>query len=106
MTWQERIAAARLRGGFTKDDKERAASWRHCACGELSEGIPRLVVYDVEDETVHPGQPLDSELTALGIRFDAAIDNDQYDTAEQILALIQRRELEILADIRAQEARA
>ena len=40
MTWRERIAAARQRGGFTQEDRRLAeVSYDHCAVGEVCRAL-------------------------------------------------------------------
>lgn len=63
MSWRERIAAARARGGFSPMDKTMAANWMTCAVGEQRAMYPGVV------KVVDPlwfGAPTDDQLRVLG----------------------------------------
>lgn len=88
MSWPERIRQAREFDSFSSDDIELAGQWPTCACGHQDAGIPR----DTN------GEPIDGELRTLGHRFCWAVDNNCFDQAEDYLAQIQARAIEILKE--------
>lgn len=90
MSWHDRIAKARERGEFSEDDKNDAATWVDCACGEQSEDIPRS----------RTGEPKDVALSYLGSVFSLAVDHDDFEEAASVFADIDNRSAKILAEIR------
>ena len=90
MTWRERIAEARERGGFREYEKEDAdCSWDRCAVGEIRREHRGLVV-------IIDGRPADNALWDLGRGFGAAVRflNDP-SVAEKFLDAIEDRALEL-----------
>lgn len=81
ITWQQRIDRARKRGIFTTEDYDLAAMWVTCACGRVTADIPRGP----------NGAPLDEMLADLGCRFYDLIGDDDFDRAEDVLAMIEGR---------------
>lgn len=89
MNWHERIKAARERGAFTEGDCKLAREWPTCACGEQDPRIPRN----------KSGSPKDDELSDLGNDFTSAIYWSDFPRARRILAQIERRAAEVLAEV-------
>ncbi len=87
--WHTRIAEARERGEFTSVDKLLSSDWMTCACGEQDKGIER-------DSS---GLPVDEELSGLGADFYVYVGNDEVDSAERMLAAIERRSFELINKI-------
>lgn len=87
MTWAERIDAAEQRSAFSEQDRDLAAEWVTCACGEQDPRLPRLYGY----------VPKDMELRDLGGAFCAAVNEDKFGKARTCLARIEQRAAEILA---------
>jgi len=89
MSWPERIATARLTGGFSLEDLALAETWSACACGEQDALIPR-----------HPsGIPKDDKLSLLGLYFLRAVTYDEIDRAAQLMEQIEIRSSEVLEEI-------
>lgn len=92
MNWHQRIAAARERGTFLARDTKLAGDWATCACGEQDPRIPRYAALDDSPA------PLDDELENLGLDFLTAVEENSFDEAESVLARIEHRATEILAE--------
>lgn len=76
MTWKQRIARARRRGGFFPIDLKRASSWDTCAVGEALNGFrdgPRVIPLGY-------GVP--------GLMFKHAVAMNDFDRATELLALV------------------
>lgn len=87
--WGRRIIAAEWAGSFTRQDADRAMDWTTCACGGLSDEIPR-----------HPdGEPMDLRLATLGRDFLEAVAADEIVSAARLLVVIERRAAELLAEV-------
>lgn len=84
--WFDRIEAARERGHFTDEDREKAEDWTTCACGEQDPCIAR------SDQ----GDPVDRRLRSLGIHFAGFVGVDAYDDALLTLHRIEARAKELL----------
>ncbi len=88
-TWRERIAEARVRGHFSKEDRDDAGTWKRCAVGEHHEVLPLVIKY------VPIGQyrvgPEDNALGCDGSDFYAAVWDQNFDAAESALARIEDR---------------
>jgi hypothetical protein len=96
MTWRKRIAAARQRGGFTREDKDLAFNWVTCACGEQDPLIPRI----------YGCKPLDDQLDRLGYLFYDSVALSRFDRAEELLAQIEQRAAQLVAQARVSELEA
>lgn len=70
------------------DLTDRAGSWVTCACGNQCDVIPRKEC----------GEPVDSKLARLGLRFWARISDENLDAAKSILALIEKRAAELIME--------
>ena len=86
--WWEVIERAKARKAhgklaFTFRERERAGNWTTCACGKQDIRIPRHGIFDME--------PLDKELSLLGVQFSHAVTMDDPDLAEKTLLKIERR---------------
>jgi hypothetical protein len=89
--WEKRIDAAEKRGYFSERDRDLAASWVTCACGQQD---PRL--------HVRPGgEPRDDRLWYLGLAFSQTVRNGgkQFENARGILAEIEERAAIVLRDL-------
>jgi hypothetical protein len=100
MTWRERIAAARERGGFTLDEIARAGgSWETCAVGEQHAMYPTVVV--MEESVLWPGTtigPADDTLFRLGDAisgFGDAVARNDFNKADVLLDAIEDRVLQL-----------
>jgi hypothetical protein len=72
------------------DACDLAEAWVTCACGNLCDIIPRSPL---------GGCPLDDKLEFLGIGFNNSIQDAEYDDAKEILAKIEKRSEEIIAEL-------
>lgn len=88
MRWEERIERARVSGSFTEQDREDAAVWVTCACGEQTSLIRRRAT----------GEPLDVTLAMLGCDFSNAVASNSLDRAERILRSIEIRAASVIAE--------
>lgn len=88
MSWYRRIRQAERSGGFSAGDRDLAADWTTCACGEQDERIPRF-----KDGK----RPRDKKLSDTGIDFNAAVQTDDFARARVALWQIENRAAEILA---------
>jgi hypothetical protein len=82
-TWGERVVKARVRGGFTADDRVQAGRWSTCAVAELARRWgPQVVRLD-------DGRPVDATFSDLGTSFFAAVLGNDVARAEATLAEIE-----------------
>lgn len=79
--WGKRIDEAERRGGFTDDEKRSADRWTTCACGNVTDDIPRCT----------DGSPEDAKLSHLGIQFVNAVMEDAFAEASALLEAIELR---------------
>jgi hypothetical protein len=86
--WRKRIPAARARGRFTAADNVAAGEWPDCACGQQDARIPRN----------ERGMPLDETLCRLGVKFCVAVGKNDFDKSASLLAQIEGRAAEIIAE--------
>ena len=70
----------------------RADSWVTCACGNQCDLLPRSKF----------GEPDDPELHSLGIAFADQIHNQEWDAAKLVLADIEARSAELIAEIKGE----
>ena len=87
--WYDRIKAAQVVGHFTDEEQSLSGGWDSCACGEMDVRIPRG----------HRGDPKDEILCLYGMRFLSNVVNNDFAEAQQTLAIIEAREMELIADI-------
>lgn len=96
-TWRERIAEARQRGGFDRDDMDAASCWLTCAVGEQRATLPHVVTYIPARYLSRSRlRPADPELRKLGSArwgFYGAVRRQDFDGAEKILDAIEDRAL-------------
>jgi hypothetical protein len=85
--WNDRIKEARKRGNFTKQDILKAAEWPNCACGEQ----------DARIERNRYGEPDDMKLWILGADFSEYVGLNDFASARQTLAKIEKRAAQIIA---------
>ena len=87
-TWRERIAEARARGKFDREDVRDVGGWFTCAVGEQHANVaPFVVVQSATDG------PIDKEIDRLGMQFMGAVDFNDFDEAERLLDAIEDRAL-------------
>jgi hypothetical protein len=79
--WGKKIIAAEKRGGFTLSNSSRAATWVTCACGKITQDIPRN----------RRSRPLDAELIRLGNLFSTDVDTNDFLSTAYLLARIEKR---------------
>lgn len=91
--WRTRIDEARERGEFTFTDQILAAQWLDCGCGEQDKRIKRH----------EKGQPVDSELSTLGRRFNQEVCGHHFRNAERVLQQIESRAAVLIAEVEAQK---
>jgi hypothetical protein len=66
-----------------------ASEWVTCACGNLCDIIPRSPI----------GRPSDRELESLGVDFHYSVKGGEWQKAKEILAKIEKRSEEIIAEL-------
>jgi flavorubredoxin len=94
-TWRERCADARVRGGFTYEDRKLATgSWCTCAVGEQRSLYgANVIVFNMQQ------QPEDDILRDLGASygygFGSAVKRNMFDQAEEALEAIEDRALQL-----------
>lgn len=98
MNWHERINRTEQRGRFTEFDISLAASWVTCACGEQDTRIPR---YGSTTVTYSEFEPTDEILSTSGKLFFSAVMNNEFERSRKVLAAIETRSSEILAELAA-----
>lgn len=104
LTWHQRIAEAKERDHFTKEDVALARKWPTCACGEQDPRVPRYSA--VEAGALNEVEmPKDDILVSCGLNFLHAIAGNQPSIALELLTAIELRSAEILAEIQIQGAR-
>ena len=81
-TWAERNEAAKKRGHYTKDDKDRVERWPTCAVGEHHGEYKRW-------RAGRSVTPASSVLRDLGSAFAGTVDDDDIAEAELVYARIQ-----------------
>jgi hypothetical protein len=79
--WGKIIIAAESRGFFTLKDAVEASSWVTCACGRVTEDIPRQ----------DTNRPQDYELFLNGCKFANRVGEDSFVNAAIVLSLIEKR---------------
>jgi hypothetical protein len=84
--WGNKIIVAEKRGHFTVKDADEAASWVTCACGKVTEDIPR-------DPQLH--DPLDIYLREMGNTFHDFVVWDDFLEAAHNLNRIEKRAMEV-----------
>lgn len=97
LTWRERIVAARARGGFTREDRDLAASWGTCAVSEQAiartghyQRLPSEGARSYHIETEWP------DLYSPGHAFYwKAVAVDNFDEAERLLDQIEDEALRL-----------
>ena len=95
MTWRERIVAARGRGRFTADDRDKVDKWETCAVGEQHAAHPLVVhVCNKERGGYSPNDPVLRNLGGVG-GFCGAVLLDRVDRADVLLDQIEDRVLEL-----------
>lgn len=87
-----RVRVAKGKPAFTKRAKELAANWITCACGRQDSRIP---LFDPNEPNYGP---FDDELRFYGSMFLGDVCNDNIDSAEKYLALIEIRAAEVIAE--------
>jgi hypothetical protein len=87
-TWRERIVRARERGGFTRDDRKRAASPLTCAWAEMNDA------YGLGLKRNGLGFA-DSMVERQGWAFYLAVDSNAVEQAEVRLIAIEDAALEL-----------
>lgn len=87
--WGDCIIQSELDGAFSPEASIAASVWHRCACGMLSCDIPR----DEDDE------PLDDQLSKLGLAFWRAVDVNEFYRAARCLIAIKAREKDILENL-------
>lgn len=113
-TWKERIAEARERGKFTREDIDCAASWSCCPVGEnaqkrgyelercdgpmyvLAERVGSPYVHTMSGLRIRDGFKPVEEYDNLGCDFVVAVESNNFDKAENLLAEIDARSDEAL----------
>ncbi|WP_216726053.1 hypothetical protein [Hymenobacter siberiensis] len=89
----------------THDDDEWEAAvelsgqWTTCACGNQCDIIPRMTPELLDENSFIMkaiGEPMDSQLSQLGIDFHKAIGRKNVHWAKQVLAEIEDRSSELL----------
>ena len=89
--WGKIMVKAEVIGRFTGDEKELAEEWTTCACGyPQSPLIPR-------DSLTN--EPIDSQLSDLGVRFDDVIARHDFFKAAEILVDIEKRAEVVLNEL-------
>jgi hypothetical protein len=92
--WHERVN--REPESITEEEWEQwaedAGTWVTCACGNQCDVIPR----DKDS-----GMPLDKRLFNLGVDFFTVMGYQDLDTARSILAQIEQRSAQLIAEINA-----
>ena len=92
-TWRERIAEARTRGGFTKDDTAAASGIWTCAIGEvMGDRWEIFVTTPLHGEEYAPGWTIGVHQSAA---FTGAVLSGDVDTAEKYLNAIEDRALQL-----------
>ena len=86
--WGRRIMAARKRNRFTEKDKKHAAFWQTCACGRLTQNIPRNF----------NGRPYDRDLFKLGCDFCDHVTASRTKQAALTLVDIEKRAQQIVSE--------
>lgn len=88
--WGKRILRASRKSPpeFTMVDKDKAANWTVCACGQLSPNIGR-------DEE---GQPVDETLAQYGLDFYHDVIGHKVDKAAETLVALEERADEYLLE--------
>jgi hypothetical protein len=79
--WGKIIVAAENRGSFTDSNNDKAATWVTCACGRITQDIPRN----------RRSRPLDAELIRLGNKFSFEVESNEFLSAARILLRIEAR---------------
>ena len=102
-TWRERIVAARERGQFTTQDVDDArTSWQTCAVGEQHAAMPFVVLYGERWSGLSGCGPVDDTLWRLGgteSGFGRAVQDHQFDAAEELLDQIEDRVLQLKREV-------
>ncbi len=103
--WTTAIANAvkRRRQGetpFSAEHIRRAKSWVTCACGKQNPRIPRVGIKDTT-WPANAGAPLDIKLQIHGQEFYRAVCGQFPNRAEGILAKIELRGAEVVAELEA-----
>ncbi len=82
--WGKKIIAAEKRGGFTSSNREQSNDWVTCACGRITQDIPR-----------ENGCPHDLILSTLGSGFYNKVNNNEIDKAAEYLVEIEARAITV-----------
>ena len=91
--WGGKIIEAEMRGEFTGIDQHDSGNWVHCACGKLSELIPR------EDENEYGDtRPKDPALVNLGELFCSAVTGHSFVNAARLLVNIETRATAVILE--------
>ena len=88
---KERLLAERL-----------SCSWVTCACGRQCDIIPR---YKTDSLYHAEGEPMDRQLSDLGIVFNNLIMDRDYKDAKTILGFIEKRSAKLVKEILKEKAR-
>lgn len=91
--WGQIITEAEKLGGFTLWDRKYANQWTTCACGKQDPRIPRE----------GRGSPVDPTLFELGVSFSEQVYFDQILATAETLIKIEKRAIEVLEEVRANE---
>ena len=96
-TWRERIAAAKARGWFTRNDVADAASYRTCKVGETG---AHLMAIETPTESIAWAERMAAPLRSWdeecdGIKFWRAVKKNDVAEAERLADAIEDRALEL-----------
>jgi hypothetical protein len=85
--WGKIIITAEEEGGFTPTNRNESMSWVTCACGKITQDIPRVFDHDTNTSDY----PVDKKLQQLGNWFCSKVYNDEYLVAAKTLIEIEER---------------
>ena len=94
VNWRARVALARERGEFSREDMRDAGGWNYCAVGEAHKTYSDLVPYHYE-AMLSASIPTDPKLLSLGTDFVYAVTGHHFREADNILDLIETRLVEL-----------
>lgn len=95
MIWRERIVAARDRGYFTQEDILAAEMGTTCAVGEAAQRLGKSYHQTADEfDFVVPG--FDVKKVFGGGAFPRYVRENNFDSAERLLDLIEDRALELM----------
>ena len=84
--WGKRIIAAEQKDVFNSDDVEDSSRWVTCACGKITQSIPRVGMSNA---------PKDERLLSLGEAFYEGILEQEYILVAKTLINIEKRAIEV-----------